>query len=213
MKGAARSVESLRQAGAGIVDWLDDLRAGGAGLTAEARLQESQALFQRDLELARGNNEAALARITGAAGNLLDATSGMYGHTAQYQAMQAWIADSLEGLAATQAARTAVPAYASGTDFHPGGVAYVHQDELLHLPRGTQVFSRQETMRLTAGGDAGLREEVRGLRGQMRDLTEELRGLVRLNAAAGDGNLQGLGAVVGGIARLERELRQAGVRR
>lgn len=40
-----------------------------------------------------------------------------------------------------------IPAYADGTDFHPGGVALVGEEgpELVNLPRGAQVFTANET--------------------------------------------------------------------
>ena len=41
-----------------------------------------------------------------------------------------------------------VPAYAGGTNFHPGGMALVGErgPELVNLPRGSQVFSNRESM-------------------------------------------------------------------
>lgn len=42
------------------------------------------------------------------------------------------------------------PGYATGTDFHPGGLAVVGErgPELVNLPRGAQVFTNEETNRL-----------------------------------------------------------------
>jgi hypothetical protein len=39
-----------------------------------------------------------------------------------------------------------IPKYANGTNFHPGGLAWVgdHDKELVSLPRGTQVFNEQQ---------------------------------------------------------------------
>ncbi len=38
-----------------------------------------------------------------------------------------------------------VPKFASGTDFAPGGLAYVHRDELIELPRGSKVHTAEAT--------------------------------------------------------------------
>ncbi|MQP67512.1 hypothetical protein GE253_19480 [Niveispirillum sp. SYP-B3756] len=40
------------------------------------------------------------------------------------------------------------PGYDTGTDNHPGGWAYVHQDEFVRLPGGSQVFTKAETLEL-----------------------------------------------------------------
>lgn len=53
-----------------------------------------------------------------------------------------------------QKAQKTIPRYASGTDFHPGGWALVGENgpEAVMLPRGTRVYTAQETARI-GGGD------------------------------------------------------------
>lgn len=53
-----------------------------------------------------------------------------------------------------QKAQKTIPRYASGTDFHPGGWALVGENgpEAVMLPRGTRVYTAQETARM-GGGD------------------------------------------------------------
>lgn len=53
-----------------------------------------------------------------------------------------------------QKAQKTIPRYASGTDFHPGGWAMVGENgpEAVMLPRGTRVYTAQETARI-GGGD------------------------------------------------------------
>lgn len=53
-----------------------------------------------------------------------------------------------------QKAQRTIPRYASGTDFHPGGWAMVGENgpEAVMLPRGTRVYTAQETARM-GGGD------------------------------------------------------------
>ena len=47
-----------------------------------------------------------------------------------------------------------VPAYATGTPFHPGGLALVGErgPELVKLPRGSSVYTHSETERILSGG-------------------------------------------------------------
>ena len=53
-----------------------------------------------------------------------------------------------------QKAQKTIPRYASGTDWHPGGWALVGENgpEAVMLPRGTRVYTAQETARM-GGGD------------------------------------------------------------
>jgi len=48
-----------------------------------------------------------------------------------------------------------IPGFASGTSSAPGGLAYVHKDELINLPRGSQVYTAAQTRAMTRGGGSG----------------------------------------------------------
>lgn len=50
---------------------------------------------------------------------------------------------------------TRIRGYAAGTKYHPGGLAIVGEEgpELVNLPRGSQVYTAQETRALLSGGD------------------------------------------------------------
>lgn len=52
--------------------------------------------------------------------------------------------------------KAAIPGFAKGTNFAPGGLAYVHKDELINLPRGSQVMPAHITKALkpTAPGSS-----------------------------------------------------------
>jgi len=41
-----------------------------------------------------------------------------------------------------------VPSYDIGTNNHPGGLAYIHKDELINLPKGTEVFPKDISKQL-----------------------------------------------------------------
>lgn len=45
-----------------------------------------------------------------------------------------------------------IPGFASGTSSAPGGLAYVHKDELINLPKGSQVYTAAQTRAMTRGG-------------------------------------------------------------
>lgn len=48
-----------------------------------------------------------------------------------------------------------IPGFATGTNFAPGGLAYVHKDELIDLPRGSRVYTAAQTRNLFSSGLTG----------------------------------------------------------
>ncbi|SDI19362.1 phage tail tape measure protein, TP901 family, core region [Alteribacillus persepolensis] len=83
-----------------------------------------------------------------------------------------------------------IPSYASGTDFHPGGAAIVGEEgpELVNLPRGSQVFTKDETENLlrntprdfaaigrgvTQGLASGLQSGIASTTASIADVMEE----------------------------------------
>jgi TP901 family phage tail tape measure protein len=66
------------------------------------------------------------------------------------------------------AAKSETPSYATGTDYHPGGLAYVHRDEMLNLPRGTSVSTTSQTSRMFDNSE--LLTELRALRNEVSEL-------------------------------------------
>ncbi|MHC1749475.1 MAG: hypothetical protein AB9856_14480 [Cellulosilyticaceae bacterium] len=44
------------------------------------------------------------------------------------------------------------PAYDVGTQYHMGGLAYVHKDELIDLNRGAKVYNKDQTQQMMRGG-------------------------------------------------------------
>jgi hypothetical protein len=44
-----------------------------------------------------------------------------------------------------------IPGFATGTTFAPGGLAYVHKDELIDLPRGSKVYTAAQTRSMLEG--------------------------------------------------------------
>ncbi|WP_425070638.1 phage tail tape measure protein [Sagittula sp. S175] len=67
-----------------------------------------------------------------------------------------------------------IPAYAVGTDFHPGGRALVHRNEVIDLPRGSRVHPARYTPDLMGGSDDVV-AELRALRREMQDADKEHR--------------------------------------
>lgn len=49
-----------------------------------------------------------------------------------------------------------VPGYALGTNFAPGGMAYVHKDELVDLPTGSKVYNKRDTQQMMGGRGASV---------------------------------------------------------
>ena len=51
-------------------------------------------------------------------------------------------------VAAASIAKSAISSFAIGTRDAPGGLAYVHKDELINLPAHSQVYTKQETKQM-----------------------------------------------------------------
>jgi len=64
-----------------------------------------------------------------------------------------------------------IPSYAVGTDFHPGGLAYVHKDEMINLPRGSTVSTTSQTSKML--DNSAVIEELRALREEVARLRAE----------------------------------------
>lgn len=63
-----------------------------------------------------------------------------------------------------------IPVYASGTSFHPGGLAKVHKDEIIALPRGSQVYPNGETGGMKIFGDIHINTNAKSLSALMLDI-------------------------------------------
>jgi hypothetical protein len=73
------------------------------------------------------------------------------------------------------AASASIPSYAVGTDNHPGGLAYVHKDEMINMPSGSSVSTKSQTKSMFDNSE--LIAEVRALRSDMQSIQEENRTL------------------------------------
>ncbi len=81
----------------------------------------------------------------------------------------------LRGLRAQIEALGAIPAFANGTSFAPGGLSLVGElgPELVNLPRGAQVQTASKTKSMM--DFSGVVSEVRALREELRQLRQETR--------------------------------------
>lgn len=61
--------------------------------------------------------------------------------------------DSIQQITSTVKQNTSIPGYANGTDYHKGGLAIVGEKgpELVNLPRGSQVYTNEETKDMLGG--------------------------------------------------------------
>jgi tape measure domain-containing protein len=135
---------ALRQSGASIRAYVDEMRAGeSGGASPTDRLVAAQNAFGADLALARGGNKDALGRITGAADNLLAAGRDMFGSGTQFQAMRTFVLQSLESIPAVksydQEMLEALQALGGGIDVSVGiEVVRVISETLNALPDATK---------------------------------------------------------------------------
>lgn len=88
------------------------------------------------------------------------------------------------------------PRYASGTDFHTGGLAMVHGPELVNLPRGSNVTSVSDTKSLFGALTAeitALRKDMAALESRNALLLQKIAGNTRTTATnSNDAKLNGL---------------------
>jgi hypothetical protein len=184
------SVKSVEQA---ISDLADAQNAVARATQSLAAAQSAQAQAQANADAAQAA-VAAGSTATGAGGmpagwerpnGYVAALFGTYGVPWSETAYQTWLAnyanrDTLYGglVPFTDAWKAAfadqigsVPSYAVGTDYHPGGLARLHQNELVNLPRGTSVS--------TAGEVRDMVNELRALRQRNEEMAVELRQIRR----------------------------------
>lgn len=79
------------------------------------------------------------------------------------------------------AATSNIPQYASGTDYHPGGLALVGEEgaELVSLPRGARVYSNRDTASMLNSGGQGQTESGNGVsRDDVRELQSSVKELI-----------------------------------
>ncbi|MBM2293737.1 phage tail tape measure protein [Sulfitobacter pseudonitzschiae] len=146
---------------AGEAYYTGQVLSGGRSLAdIEAELLASQEyradVFRPQLDSAY---QAALGRAADQAG-------------ADYYYQQFMGGRSIADIAAELAASPeAIPSYATGTNNHPGGLAYVHKDELINMPRGSSVSTVPQTAKLFDNSE--LVAEVRALRETVSALHRE----------------------------------------
>lgn len=102
-EAAEQQAAMIQQAGQRIRSYLDSLatKTGPGGVSPQNAFTAAQSQFERDLQMSRGNDPDALARITGTADTLLEAAQRMYASGPQYQAIREWVTSSLSQLPAT----------------------------------------------------------------------------------------------------------------
>lgn len=101
--------------------------------------------------------------------------------------------------------------YAVGTDFHPGGPALVHANELLipSMPRGTQVLTARQTAELLrpvnvnvrSGGSNDNAAALREVAASVRRLEQKILDIARAQASQQDGEMSGQTKILSVIAR------------
>lgn len=123
--------------------------------------------------------------------------------------------DSLKQLGATLLGSLKIPGFASGTGFAPGGLAYVHKNELINLPKGSRVNTAAQTRAMLQGGmkssrGGGGTTVVADFTGAVvtQDLIDSFNGMVQ--SAEARATLQGARL---GKARTLKQLDQSASRR
>jgi len=108
-----------------------------------------------------------------------------------------------------------IPGFAAGTPYAPGGLAYVHKNELINLPKGSRVNTASQTRAMLQGGMGGARRGggttvVADFSGAVvtQDLIDSFNGMVQ--SAEARATIQGAQL---GQARTMKRLQRAASRR
>jgi TP901 family phage tail tape measure protein len=147
-----------RDVDAGGLAYYSAQMLGGRGLSdIEAELYRSPEyraeVFRPELDAAY---QTALGRMADQVG-------------ADYYYNQVMAGRSMDAIAAELASSPealSIPSYDVGTNYHPGGLAKVHRDEIISLPRGAGVSTVNETRRMFDNSE--LIAEVRKLREMLK---------------------------------------------
>lgn len=120
-----------------------------------------------------------------------------------------------------------IPGFATGTDYAPGGLAWVGEKgpELMQLPTGSRIYPHAESMgiarswgaandrwtgvaeyrpRASSQSSGGMADpEMKAL---LREACSKLDALIRVNMGAGDKNIEGLREVAEGVSAVVRKV-------
>lgn len=91
-----------------------------------------------------------------------------------------------------------IPSYDVGTDYHPGGLAYVHKDEMINLPRGSSVSTVSQTNKMLDSADVVT--ELKALRAEVT--------LLRSSASISANKLTSIANDTGELVTLELEAQE-----
>jgi hypothetical protein len=81
----------------------------------------------------------------------------------------------------------AIPAYATGTTFHAGGLARINDGkggEILDLPNGTRVYPADESRQMMKASGSGLNAELRALRRELSEMKAQNRAIGKSQISA-----------------------------
>lgn len=120
-----------------------------------------------------------------------------------FSATSAGMMDEIARKLAAQVA--ALPRYADGTMFHPGGPAWVGErgPELLNLPRGAQVMPNSMSMAFAANGNGS--NDNRALIAEIRALRDEVTSLKSVAALGAQATVEAVAEVKSEISTGNRE--------
>lgn len=112
-------------------------------------------------------------------------------------------------------AKWGIPGYASGTDFHPGGLARINEagGEIFDLPRGTRVIPHDVSMRMASAANGNSSAElVRELQ-QLRQEVAQLRAERRQGDQIASSNVEATEKVAKAVNDGAREYRLSAARK
>lgn len=131
-----------------LIEGMDKVQTKMRGLGDSAR--EQTVRIAKTFKDMADETASALARMSDAikGGGFLDILQGVLGLGLQLGSIGVF------GSKIAGNINKSVPGYATGTNFHPGGLAMVGErgPELVSMPRGSRVFTNRESMGMMGGG-------------------------------------------------------------
>lgn len=141
-----------------LIDGMDTIQTKLRGLGDSAR--EQTVRIAKTFKDMADETASALARMSDAikGGGFLDILQGVLGLGLQLGSIGVF------GSKIAGNINKSVPGYATGTNFHPGGMAWVGErgPELVSMPRGSRVFTNRESMGMTSNSQPVVVQVVAG---------------------------------------------------
>ena len=149
IKAQQAGFSSMEQMAKTFKDFLTSQALGSnSSLSPQGKLQLAQGNFGDLLSKAQGGDASVTPDLLKAANELISVGRSFYASSVDFSSLESFVRNSIMGIAK----QLGVPGYATGTEYAPGGLAYVGErgKELRRIGRGDRIWSSGETAGIMA---------------------------------------------------------------